>query len=151
LNLQLPESSSAIARPGVSVIATVAAFPKAEFQGTINVVNPTLDTASRTIIAEALIKNDGNRLKPGMFASAKIYQQGGGQGIFIPRSAVLTEANVASARVYSIEGDVARVRVVQVGEQEGDMIRVLNGIAAGDVVITNNLEQLYDGAKVIKK
>jgi multidrug efflux pump subunit AcrA (membrane-fusion protein) len=151
LNLQLPESSMALARPGVSVIATVAAFPKAEFEGTIHVVNPALDTASRTVIAEALIKNDGNRLKPGMFASAKIYQQGGGQGLFIPRSAVLTEANIASARVYVVEGDVARVHVVQVGEQEGDLIRVLNGIAATDIVVTNNLEQLYDGARISKK
>jgi multidrug efflux pump subunit AcrA (membrane-fusion protein) len=151
LNLQLPESSAALARPGISVIATVAAFPKAEFEGTISAVNPALDTASRTVIAEALIRNDGNRLKPGMFASAKIYQQGGGQGLFIPRSAVLTEANISSARVYVLEGDVARVRVVQVGEQEGDMIRVLNGIAAGDTVVTDNLEQLYDGAKIIKK
>lgn len=151
LNLQLPESSMAIARPGVSVMATVAAFPKAEFEGTISVVNPALDTASRTVIAEALIKNEGNRLKPGMFASAKIYQQGGGQGLFIPRSAVLTEANIASARVFVVEGDVARVQVVQVGEQEGDLIRVLNGLAATDIVVTNNLEQLYDGAKIIKK
>jgi multidrug efflux pump subunit AcrA (membrane-fusion protein) len=151
LNLQLPESSAAIARPGVSVIATVAAFPKAEFEGKLNVINPALDAASRTVIAEALIKNDGNRLKPGMFASAKIYQQGGGQGLFIPRSAVLSEASVASARVYVVEGDVARVRVVQVGEQEGELIRVLNGLTATDVVVTNNLEQLYDGAKIIKK
>jgi multidrug efflux pump subunit AcrA (membrane-fusion protein) len=151
LNLQLPESNSAIAHSGVSVVATVAAYPKAEFSGTITAVNPALDPASRTIVAEALIKNDGNRLKPGMFASAKIYQQGGGQGIFIPRAAVMTESGASSARVYVLEGDVARVRVVQTGEQEGDMVRAMNGIAAGDVVITNNLDQLYDGAKIIKK
>jgi multidrug efflux pump subunit AcrA (membrane-fusion protein) len=151
LNLQLPETSAALARPGVSVIATVAAFPKTDFEGAIKVVNPALDTASRTIIAEALITNDGNRLKPGMFASAKIYQQGGGQGLFIPRSAVMTEAGVASARVYVVEGEVARVRVIQIGEQDGEMVRVLNGLAVADAVVINNLEQLYDGAKIIKK
>jgi RND family efflux transporter MFP subunit len=151
LKVQLPETDAARARPGVSVIATVAAFPNTEFSGQVSQVNPALDPASRIIIAEVDIKNEGNRLKPGMFASAKLYEQGGGRGIFVPKSAVLTEANVSSAKVYVIEGEVVRLRVIQTGEQEGELIRLLNGVKEGETVVTNNLDQLYDGAKIIKK
>jgi multidrug efflux pump subunit AcrA (membrane-fusion protein) len=151
LKVQLPESDAARARPGVSVSATVAAFPNVEFSGQVSDVNPALDPASRTVTIEVDIRNEGNRLKPGMFASAKLYEQGGGRGVFVPKSAVMSEANVAAARVYVIEGDVVRLRVIQIGEQEGDLVRVVNGVKEGEAVVTNNLDQLYDGAKIIKK
>lgn len=151
LNLRLPEANAPIARQGVSVTASVAAFPKSEFTGTITAVNPALDPASRTITVEALIQNDGNRLKPGMFASAKIYEPGGGQGVFIPRAAVLKEGNETAARVYVVEGAVVHLRVAQVGELDGDWVRVLNGVAADEIVATSNLEELFDGAAIRKK
>jgi len=34
------------------------------------------------------------------------------------------------------------------GPQEGDWVQILDGIAADETVATNNLEQLYEGAKV---
>ena len=148
LNLQLPEANAPIARPGVTVVATVAAFPKAEFSGTISAVNPALDPASRTITVEASMRNEGNRLKPGMFASAKIYEASGGQGVFVPRTAVQQESGESSARIYVVEGDVVKVRVVQIGELAGEAVRVLSGVQAGDVVATSNLEELFDGAAI---
>jgi multidrug efflux pump subunit AcrA (membrane-fusion protein) len=151
LKVQLPESDAARARQGVSVVATVTAFPNTEFEGQISEVNPALDVASRTITVEVQIKNDSNRLKPGMFASARLYQQGGGRGIFIAKSAVMADATANSARVYVVEGEVVRLRVIQLGEQEGEAVRVLNGVKEGEAVVTNNLEALYDGAKIMKK
>lgn len=148
LNLQLPEANAPVARPGVSVIATVAAFPNAEFAGTIRAVNPALDPASRTITAEAIIRNDSNRLKPGMFASAKIYEAGGGQGVFVPRSAVIKESGESAARIYVVEGDTVKVRVAQTGELDGEMVRVLNGVKPDEVVATSRLEELFDGAAI---
>ncbi|MBI3653517.1 MAG: efflux RND transporter periplasmic adaptor subunit [Acidobacteria bacterium] len=151
LKVQLPEGDAARARRGVTVSATVAAFPNTEFSGQVSDVNPALDPASRTVTVEVNLKNDNNRLKPGMFASAKLYEQGGGRGIFVPKAAVMTEANISTARVYVVEGEVARLRVVQTGETEGDSIRLVHGVKEGEVVVTSNLEQLYDGAKIIKK
>jgi hypothetical protein len=37
---------------------------------------------------------------------------------------------------------------VQVGQEEGDTIQILNGVGADDTVATSNLNQLYEGARV---
>ncbi len=150
LKLQLAESEAAQARIGATVIATVAAFPGKEFSGKVTAINPALDPASRTITVEADISNAGNVLKAGMFASARVIESTGGQGVFIPTSAVVKEANELSVRIYVVEGEVARLRVGQVGEAEGDIVRVINGVKAGETVITSNLDQLYDGAKIVR-
>jgi RND family efflux transporter MFP subunit len=151
LKLQLPEANAAQARIGSTVVATVAAFPGKEFSGKVTAINPALDPASRTITVEAEINNPTNVLKAGMFASARIIESAGGQGVFIPTAAVIKEGGELSVRVYVAEGDVARLRIAQVGEAEGDMVRVINGVKAGETVITSNLDQLYDGAKVVRQ
>jgi multidrug efflux pump subunit AcrA (membrane-fusion protein) len=47
-----------------------------------------------------------------------------------------------------IEGDKARVRAVQVGQQEGDNVQIVTGVNAGETVATSNLQQLFDGVSV---
>jgi RND family efflux transporter MFP subunit len=148
LLLQIPEADTERVRTGMSVSASFAAYPDKAFAGQITAIVPALETASRTMTAEISIDNPDNLLRPGMFATARINQPQGTQGIFIPRSAVITDATTNSSSVYVLEGDVARLRVIQAGEEEGDAIRVLSGISAGEKIITSNLKELFDGASV---
>ncbi len=83
-----------------------------------------------------------------MFATAKITKQGGNVGIFVPRAAVLNDQTTQSYRVFVIEEGVAKLRVVQIGTEEGDTVQILNGINGDEKVVTSNLPQLYEGAKV---
>jgi hypothetical protein len=41
--------------------------------------------------------------------------------------------------------------VVQVGERDGEMVRIVSGVSAGESVATTNLEQLYEGASVLRR
>jgi hypothetical protein len=43
---------------------------------------------------------------------------------------------------------VAKLRVVQLGNEEGDVDQILDGIEADKIVATSNLDKLYEGAKV---
>jgi len=151
LQLQLPELDAGRVRPGMTVTATVSAFPGKEFTGQVTMLNPAIDTASRTITVEAEMSNPGNALRPNMFATGRIMQPGGGQGVFIPREAIVNDASTGSARAYVLEGDKARLRVLQVGEESAGLVRVVSGIAAGEVVATSNLDQLFDGAQVMRQ
>ena len=63
-----------------------------------------------------------------------------------PRHAVLRIANADA--IYVIEGNRAQLRIVQLGEAQGGMIRIDAGLEAGAVVATNNLDKLADGAAV---
>ena len=57
-------------------------------------------------------------------------------------------ANGQSSAVYVIEGTTAHVRVVQTGEAQDGMVRVLAGIDGTAVVATNHLTEIFEGARV---
>ena len=42
----------------------------------------------------------------------------------------------------------ARLRVVQIGETNGDSVRVVSGLASGEAVALDHQNELYDGAPV---
>ena len=61
---------------------------------------------------------------------------------------MLGDQNTQSYRVFVIQGDTAKLRVVQIGTEEGDSVQIISGVSADEVVATSNLEQLYEGARV---
>lgn len=133
---------------GTGVSITVAAYKDKKFAGTITAVNPSLDTTSRTATVEATIENNGNLLRSGMFANGQIVRSGGNSGVFVPRAAVYSDQNTQSYRLFVIQENVAKLRVVQIGPVENDMIQILSGVNADETVAVSNVEQLYEGAQV---
>ena len=151
LQLQTPEQRAAQAHLGDRVVAHVAAWPGREFTGRVSAINPSVDPASRIFILEARFENPDAALKPGMFATAKVRQPGGVPGVFVPTGAVVRDKTTDSNQVFVIQDGKARLRVVSVGDVSGDSIRVLTGIAEGDMVATSNRAELFDGAQVTQK
>jgi RND family efflux transporter MFP subunit len=153
LRLQLPEAEASSAKIGASVTASVAAYPRRQFGGAVTAINPAVDPASRAISVEAQIDNPDALLRPGMFATADLLQPAAERAIFVPAHAVINDSATNTSRVYELEGDVARVRIVQIGGQTGatedELVRITAGLSGDETLITNNLEQLFDGAKVV--
>jgi RND family efflux transporter MFP subunit len=148
LELQVPEMQAPSLHPGMPVSLTVDAYRDRQFGGTITAINPAIDPASRSIRVEASVQNPDNALRSGMFVTARITLSGGNQSIFVPREAVVSDQNTNSYRVFVVQGTTARLRVVQVGDEENGMIQILSGVQPNEEVATSNLQQLYEGAKV---
>ncbi len=148
LQLQTPEQRASLAHLGDAVIARLDAYPGREFQGKISAINQSVDPNSRIFILEARFDNPDTALKPGMFATAHVRLPGGVLGVFIPKQAVLRDKTTDSNQVFVIQNGKARLRVVAAGDQDGDQIRVLSGVAAGEAVAVNNQNELFDGAAV---
>lgn len=148
LQLLVPEADAPHLTPGMGVSLEVDAFRDRKFAGSVSAVNPAIDPASRSATVEALVQNPDNALRSGMFATSRIARQGGGRAVYVPRAAVLPDPNTQSYRVFVVQGDVARLRVVQIGGEEGDSIQILSGVEAEEVVVTSNLQQLFEGARV---
>jgi membrane fusion protein (multidrug efflux system) len=132
----------------MSVSLEVDAFRDRKFSGQVTAVNPAIDPTSRSATVEALVQNPDNALRSGMFATSRIARQGGGRVVYVPRSAVFADQNTQSYRVFVVQGDTARLRVVQIGTEEGDSIPILSGVEADEIVATSNLQQLFEGARV---
>ena len=148
LDMQVPEADVPFVTPGMGVSLQVEAHGDRKFAGQVSAVNPAIDPASRSATVEALVENGDNALRSGMFATARIVRQGGSTAVFVPKAAVVSDQNTQSYRVFVIQNDAAHLRVVQVGQEEGDTIQILSGVGADDTVATSNLNQLYEGARV---
>lgn len=148
LQMQVAEADVPGITIGMGVSLEVDAFKDRKFAGTVSAVNPAIDPTSRAATVEASIENSGNLLRSGMFATARIAKQGGGTGIFVPRSAVFNDQTTQSYRVFVIQEGLAKLKVVQIGTEENETIQILNGVNADEMVATSNLPQLYDGAKL---
>ena len=148
INFQIPETETAKVQVGLSVSVSVSAYPDRNFAGRVTAIGPSLESASRAVTVEAEINNSENLLRENMFATGKILQEGGSNAVFVPKSAVVEDRNTNSRRVFIVKDGVARLIVVQTGEEEGDMVRVTSGLDGTEVVATSSLDQLFDGVPV---
>ena len=146
--LQVAEADVPFISVGRGVSIEVDAYKDRSFGGTVTAINPAVDPASRSAIVEASIENGNNALRTGMFVTGRIARQGGNVGVFVPRSAVLTDPTTQSYKVFVVEEGIAKLRVVQIGTEEGEFRQILSGVNADELVATSNLEQLFEGAKV---
>lgn len=148
LQLQVPELEAPRVQVGMPVSASVDAYPDRKFAGRVTAVNPAVDPASRSFTVEAAIENPDNALRSGMFATARVTQPGGGQSVYVPSEAVVRDQNTNSFRVFTVKDNAAHLKVVQIGDEENGWVQILSGVQSDEEVAVNNLEQLYEGARV---
>jgi len=148
VQIQIAEADVPSVGIGKGVSAEVDAYKDRKFAGTVSAVNPAIDPASRSAVVEAKIENGDNALRSGMFATVKINKEGGSKAIFVPRSAVYNDPTTQSYRVFVIQDGVAKLRVVQLGTDEGDSREIVVGVNPDETVATSNLDKLFEGAKV---
>lgn len=146
VRIDIPEQAIPAINVGQSVSVTTSAWPDKNFSGRIARVSPNVTPSSRTLTVEAEIENSSGALKPGQFATVRILQSRAQPAVLVPARAVRTEAGVS--RVFVIKDGHVQERVVQLGQTEGDLIQIKNGIAGDELVATSNIEQLGDGMAV---
>lgn len=148
LRLLVPELQGARLRVGQQVSATVEALEGSVFEGRILAMNPALDPTTRSTLVEVSIANPHGAIRAGMFAIAEVSLGSTERALFVPRDAVIEDANTNSFRVFTSDGTTARLRIVQPGAAVGEVLRIVSGIDAGDRVVTHGHEHLFDGAVV---
>ena len=146
IRIDIPEQSIAEVKVGQSVSIATSAWPDKNFAGRVARIAPNVSATSRTLTVEAEIENSNNALKPGQFATVRILQERAEPAVLIPARAVVNEAGVN--RVYVIKNGHAEQRLVQMGQTDGDLIEIKNGVAADEQVATSNLEHLTDGVAI---
>jgi len=146
LQLTIPEANLAAIHEGVAVTFAVAAFGDEHFTGTIKYISPNVREASRDLVAEAIVPNADGRLRPGMFAVARLLLADQPKPVV---SAKALARDDTAARVYVV-GDDHRVqeRLVRLGEARGDLVAVLSGVRPGENVVVQPGPDVRDGARV---
>lgn len=131
------ETSIAAVKTGAAVSFTVAAYGGETFTGTVDQIGGILDPDSRTVEVRVVVPNPEHRLKPNMFAEARLALADvtGGQGIILPAEAVLEVEGRRSAFVEEAPGRF-EVRKVTTEALPDGRVHVTAGLNAGDRVVT---------------
>jgi membrane fusion protein (multidrug efflux system) len=146
VELTVPAQHIAAVAAGRAVTFTIDAYPGQTFEGVVRYVSPDVRADSRALVVEALVPNQGNALKPGLFATALIEEATKSPGVLVPSAAIRTVAG--TSRVFVVVADHVEERIVTLGQPVGTQIEITSGVNAADVVATSHVNQLVDGAKV---
>jgi RND family efflux transporter MFP subunit len=146
LVVNVEESQLGQIAEGQSVKLQVPAFPTQTFTGTVRSISPTVDTKSRTAAVRVEPKDDGSKLRAGMFARLGIVTAEKQNALIVPREAVLIGAPGTDPLVIAIDpaGRVHR-QPVKLGLQSERVIEISSGIDDGQLVATSSLNDLADG------
>lgn len=129
------ELDAPLIREGQRVEVTLGALPGRVFEARIVRVNAGLDAGTRRLTAIAEIPDPNRELRPEMFASFRIAVGEAQQHPAIPAGAVIFRGSDAFAWVATGEGRFAQ-RQLRLGIRDGDQLEVLDGLAAGERVVT---------------
>ena len=134
---QVYEQDLPFVRLGQEVVVKAASFPDREFRGRVTFIYPTVDEKTRTARVRLEFENPGYFLKPGMFVSAEIKAELGDSAVLVPDSAVL-RSGTKNMVFVALAGGKFEPRDITLGvEAEDDMIQVLDGLNAGEKVVTS--------------
>jgi len=135
VNAEVPETQAAQVRPGAPVTARVTALPDALYRGTVATLLPDVNATTRTLKARIVLANPGARLKPGMFATLE-FGAADKFALTVPTEAVIY---TGKRTVVIVEENRGKFRPVEIetGRDNGDMIEVRKGLAAGQKVVAS--------------
>jgi cobalt-zinc-cadmium efflux system membrane fusion protein len=131
----VPEKDVQFIRKDRKVDIILAAYPHAVFSGTITYIGDTLDPATRTMSLRVTVPNPDRLLKPEMFAIVGVYEASSDDALSVPLEAVQDGPGGKMVFVQR-EAGVFEARAVKLGNEEGDAVRVLEGVNAGEQVVT---------------
>jgi multidrug efflux system membrane fusion protein len=146
LRFKLRDAESLRAQVGDTVGFKVASLAGRAFDARIYHVGEVADPATRQVEVLAWVKNPGV-LKPGFFAEVTVATESHPGALVVPEGAI--QASERGFIAYVVEDGKARQRGVQIGLRTGSgVVEILEGLSAGEVVVTEGSDRLADGVPV---
>ena len=147
LMINVSESYFTQVKKGEPVDVKLDVYGDEIFKGTINLIYPTIDAATRTFPIEIKLDNRDQRVRPGMFARVEI-DHGSISRVVVPDRAVVKQIGSGNRYVYVLHGNTVSYNRVELGRRLDDAYELIDGIADGDTVVISGQSRLADGAAV---
>ncbi len=125
----------------------VSAYPDRAFEGEVDLINPEVDEATRTIGVRLISPNAEGLLKPGMFARVELIVASREQAVVVPEAALVPSLDQFS--VYAVESGVAHLRNVKIGNRLPSKVEIREGLSADQDIVVSGTQKLVEGMKVV--
>jgi membrane fusion protein (multidrug efflux system) len=157
VDFSLPQHQFSLLNQGTPIQVTTDAAPEQVFQGKIIAVNPEIDESTRSVRARATLANEGELLRPGMFANVEVMLSDEDEVLIIPATAVLYAPYGDTVFVIEESEDeasgekqqVLRQQIIRLGETRGDYVSVVDGLKEGESVVSSGVFKLRPKMAVV--
>jgi membrane fusion protein (multidrug efflux system) len=145
LEFSVPESFLSELQLSMTITAESAVYPGRPFGGRVTSIDSRVDPVTRAVTAIATIPNPDRMLKPGMFLTIRL-ERSRRQVLMVPEEAL--SPRQGRQYVFVVVDGRAVEREVELGARSPGLAEVREGVAAGDVVVTEGIQRLRDGVPV---
>ena len=131
------EKDFAAVRVGSPAVITVGGVPGMTLRSTIEYIDPRVSPETRTASVRVQVPNPRGELRLGMYAQIQVASPGGGAVPVVPKTALQSIGDrwvvfVADAGAPNRFSE----RTVQTGAESGDVVAVVSGVKAGELIVT---------------
>ena len=134
-------------KKGMKVKVTLDVYGDEEFEGTVYLVHPTVDSSTRTFTVEVTLPNSNSRIRTGMFARVE-FNYGTMRHVVVPDRAVVKQSGSGNKYVYVYKDGKVSYNKVQLGQRLGTRYELLSGVENNSDVVITGQTRLADGARV---
>lgn len=147
LDFSVPETFLPGIESGQEIEARAAAYPERRFVGEVTSVDVRVDPVTRAAMVRASLPNSDGALRPGMLLTVTLLKDER-RSLSLPEGALLRQANQAHVFVLEDDGTVAR-REVRTGRRAPGLVEILEGLQAGERVVSEGTVRVRPGSRVI--
>lgn len=146
VSVGVPEREVGNFAPNAPAIVTLDAIEGREFNGSIHKIATTADPSTLTFVTEIAVDNPDGIIKPGMVARVRLVRRVCPDSVTVPIFSVMTVENQRFVMVE--ESGVARVRPIEIGIIQDDVVQAVTGLKPGDRLIVSGQRELIEGDPV---
>ena len=145
----VPENYISRLKNGTPVVISIPDVNKT-INAAITLISQSVDLTSRGFIAEVKIPADP-ALKPNQSAVVKILDYSAPAAVVIPVNTV--QSDEKNKYVYVLEKNskgksIAKKKIINIGDVYGELVEIKAGLTAGEQLITEGYQNLYEGQLV---
>jgi len=150
--VNLPQVYSSNIKPGAKIGLTFAEHVGRTYQGTLVRTAQAIDPSNRTLLVEIDVDNRAGELLPGSLAEVHFKTPPAGPALIVPAAALIFRKEGLRVgtviRGQGINGTVARLVPVVIGQDDGATVQIISGLSLTDQVIQDPPDSLIEGEMV---
>lgn len=154
VNFSIPQRQLQMLSVGQKVSILVDAF-ETPFEATVSAINSEVDPATRNIFVQAIVANPKEQLRAGMFVKVDVQMKQPESLVVVPATAVSYASYGNSVFIVEQIKDKdgkeflgVRQQFVKLGTARGDLVAIVDGVKAGEQVVTSGVFKLRNGIPV---
>jgi membrane fusion protein, multidrug efflux system len=157
IDFTVPQSQIDLIHVGMKADLETTATRGGKYAATVTAIEPQLDTTTRNLKVRARVPNPTGELLPGVFATVRITEGEPRQYVTLPNAAVAYNPYGATVFIVKEVGTgpngtpklSVEQRFITPGLTRGDQVAILQGVKAGETVVTAGQLKLRNGSPVV--